>query len=149
MNNSRNIHFCDGKCMVDPPISPLNGPYICHLEVDGSLFKRMIDAGRVNIGWDTCFVYEALDVMRCFKCCGYHHLAKSCKNSKLCAKCGQAHEDECKSSTERCVNCCDAVKRLKINIDVAHSAFSKDCTVYQRKLDSERKKINYKFQHAE
>lgn len=119
------------------------------LEVDGSLFKRMIDAGSVNIGWDTCFVYEALDVLRCFKCCGYHHLAKSCKNSKLCAKCGQAHENECESSTERCVNCCNAAKRLKIDIDVAHSAFSKDCTVYRRKLDIERKKINYNFQHVE
>lgn len=46
---------------------------------------------------------------------------------------------------KKCTNCSEASKRLGIELDVAHSAYDVNCTVYQRKISAERKKINYEF----
>lgn len=116
------------------------------LEVSGGLFKNIIEVRRVMIGWETCIVYESFDVTRCFKCCGYHHLAKSCNASVACSKCGWEHDFmECKSESFNCVNCVNASKSIKDKVDTNHSAFDPECPVFKRKLDLERKRIDYDF----
>lgn len=116
------------------------------LEVSGDLFKKIMSARRVTIGWDTCIVYESIDVTRCYKCCGYHHLAKSCKASIVCSKCGLDHDFKaCKSDTFKCINCVNASKALKTTIDATHSAFSQDCPVFNRKVEMEKRRIDYEF----
>lgn len=97
------------------------------LEVSGILFKRLIEARRVMVGWDTCVVYESFDVTRCFKCCGYHHLAKNCNAPITCSKCGSDHDyKDCKSESLKCINCFNASKNIKMEVKTDHSAFSLD-----------------------
>lgn len=120
--------------------------YGAKLEVDGTVFKRLIDAGRVLIGWDSCVVHEAFDVLRCYNCLGFHHTAKNCKSAKACIKCGLEHESSnCQAKSESCVNCVKAAKAFNLNIDIGHGALSKLCTVYQKKLSEERSLIDYEF----
>lgn len=114
------------------------------LEVNGTLFNRLMSARRVMIGWGTCVVYESFDVTRCFKCCGYHHVAKNCNASITCSKCGSDHDyKDCKSETFKCVNCFKASKSVKVDIKTDHSALSLDCPFYLRKIELEKRRIDY------
>lgn len=124
----------------------IKNSYGAKVEVDGVSFKRILDTGRIILGWDSCIVHEAFDCIRCFKCLGFHHLATSCKATKACSKCGDAHDlKDCQATIERCINCVNAVKRLNLDIDTGHSALSLKCSTYQKKIEAERKKINYNF----
>lgn len=114
------------------------------MEVSGKLFDRLMIARRVIVGFETCIAYEAFDISRCFNCCGYHHAAKSCKAPKICGKCSLNHNtNECDSDELKCINCLNAANALRMEIDVNHSAFSFDCLSYKKKIELERKRINY------
>lgn len=114
------------------------------LELDYESFQKVMANPKVRIGWDICNVYEAFDLVRCFNCCGYHHIAKNCTEPTKCSKCSGDHKlNECTSILEKCTNCSSAAESLKISIDITHSAMSLDCPVYLRKINLERKRTNY------
>lgn len=115
------------------------------VEVDGESFvKLMNNSPKLRIGWDVCSVYECFDLVRCFKCCGFHHMADKCTAEVICFKCSGNHKRAvCTSTIECCTNCKSAASTLNMEIDTSHSAFSNDCSVYKRKIDMERKRINY------
>lgn len=116
------------------------------LEVNGTVFGKLMSAKRIIIGWDTCIIHEAFDLLRCFKCCGYHHTSKSCSAPVTCSKCSLNHDiKECSSAEEKCINCTLSAKALKIDLNTNHSALSLECEVYKRKIESERKRIDYNF----
>lgn len=48
------------------------------IEVDTDARKRLLDLGRVKIGWKVCRVQDYVGILRCYKCCGYYHFAKDC-----------------------------------------------------------------------
>lgn len=80
-------------------------------------------------------------INRCYKCLGYNHPAKECKNKLACIKCGGEHKaDACKSKELSCVNCVEYAKRTNENIDTKHHAFAHKCVCTQRIVD----KINNK-----
>lgn len=117
------------------------------VEIDGDNFKKVLEQEKVNIDWDRCFVKEFLAVKRCFKCCGYNHKAQDCKKKKTCKRCAGEHDViECKSEHEKCTNCINANNNLKLNLDINHMASALDCVVYRRKLDAERKRVNYSIE---
>jgi len=35
--------------------------------------KEMLANGKIKIGWNICKVQEYIEILRCFKCCGYYH----------------------------------------------------------------------------
>lgn len=116
------------------------------LEVSGELFKKAMETRRVNIGWDTCIVHEAYDLSRCYKCCGFHHVAKNCKASLICSKCSQNHDiKDCTSETEKCINCVNVSNALKKDLGTNHSALSLLCPVYKRKIEAECRRIDYDY----
>lgn len=115
------------------------------LVLDSNSFNKVMEKSKLRIGWDVCRVYEAFDVVRCFNCSDYHHLAKNCTSTKRCPRCAGEHTLlDCKSTTECCCNCTAAMTSLKIALDTNHSAWSSDCPVYQRKIRSEQRRTNYK-----
>lgn len=115
------------------------------LVLDSDSFNKIMETSKLRIGWDVCRVYEAFDVVRCFNCSGYHHLAKNCTSTKRCPRCAGEHTSlDCKSTTECCCNCTAAMTSLKITLDTNHSAWSSNCPVYQRKIRSEQRRTNYK-----
>lgn len=114
------------------------------LEVDALSFQNIMDKGKLSIGWRKCSVYESFDLLRCFKCSEYHHVSKNCNGSLCCSKCSGPHLlSECTSITEKCVNCVKITKDLKMNIDINHAASSTTCHVYKRKIEFEKRRIEY------
>lgn len=112
-------------------------------EVDVKTYERMQEEGKVKIGWNICKVQDYIRILRCFKCSGYYHFAKDCKNNITCGNCGRKHTTkECKNETKKCVNCEEKIKSFKIkDINSNHSAFDTNCPYYKKEYEKQRNKI--------
>lgn len=107
-------------------------------QVDPGTYHSALKCGKVFVGYDSCRVYDALEVVRCFNCCGYHHVSSNCKSKSICPRCAGDHKvGDCNSQSLKCANCF-GLKKLDPNIDVNHAAWDRECPVYKRKLSSLR-----------
>jgi hypothetical protein len=114
------------------------------LRCDAAAFKAIMSKGRVLVGWDSCRVFEHFSVLRCFKCCGYHHSAKECTNQTACPKCAGDHKSsDCTATELKCANCIAANKNFKTSLKTDHACWSRNCPVYKRKVYAETRKIRY------
>lgn len=112
------------------------------VEVDSNAHQLMLEAGRVNIGWERCKVLESFNIMRCFKCCGYGHKSATCKSDEICGKCTGLHKSkQCASEEIRCINCVQVNKNRKLNLDTNHYAFSQECPTYKKLVARKRQEI--------
>lgn len=120
------------------------GSYEAIVECDNVNYVTIMNSGKINVGWNSCKTKEHGNVTRCFRCCGYNHIASKCKNKKACLNCGDDHvAKECTANESVCINCKIAVEKFKIKININHPAWSKECSVYKRKLESSRKRLMY------
>lgn len=113
-----------------------NAEYFATMEMDNESFQKVIRLRRINVGWERCLIFKSIDLVRCFKCCGYNHLSFRCFHSQTCSKCAGDHRfKDCTVNEVRCVNCKKANERLQLGLDINHSAWSKSCGVYQQKVN--------------
>lgn len=91
-------------------------------------------------------LYKVVDniyVRRCYKCCGFNHIAANCKNKIACSRCAGDHKyNECKERKEKCINCMMMNEKLKMNLKINHNAWAKECIVYKRKVESSKKALD-------
>lgn len=115
------------------------------IEVDPETHKTLIEKIRIKLGWNRCRVYDCISVLKCYKCCGYHHFAKDCQNEQKCRKCAGNHlEKECHSLIKKCVNCTKMKEEYKIaDIKTDHHANDPSCECYRRVINKLQKNINY------
>ncbi|XP_031638763.1 uncharacterized protein LOC116350907 [Contarinia nasturtii] len=114
------------------------------IEVNSDTYKMLMEMHTLRLPWRECNVYEHIYVKRCYKCLGFSHIAKDCKHDQKCSKCGGPHKySECKSRNMCCANCRSANEKLKVKIDTKHHAWSTDCPVYKRRIESLVNKIEY------
>lgn len=107
--------------------------YNAIMEFDAETAEAMLNARKISIGWDMCKVFMYIRINRCFKCLGYNHLAKDCKNKLACSKCGGEHKVEtCKSKDMSCVNCVEYARKNNVNINTKHHAFAYKCHCTQQ-----------------
>lgn len=121
--------------------------YNAIIETDGDGYNQIMKRKKINIEWDRCPVYESCGVLRCFKCWGFNHTSKVCKNDhQICAKCsetGHTYKD-CKNNYNKCINCKNAKERLKLSdIDTNHDCRDSNCRVLQRKNKLEAERVAY------
>lgn len=120
---------------------------IAYVQMDGVSYDKILKTGKINIGWDRCAVYDAVDLSICYNCCGFNHIAKNCNRESVCAKCGDSHcTSECVVADNRsvCANCKYAVEKLHIkHIDFNHHTWSKDCPSYLRNLEIKKSKTDF------
>lgn len=119
--------------------------YNALIEVDEDVFPKIIQEGKLSIGWEKCKIYDGIDVLMCFKCKDFNHRAIECKNEEVCGKCLDLHKtSECqKEKIEKCINCIRVNKKLNMGLDENHMTVSKSCPVYLRKIDLKKKRIGY------
>jgi hypothetical protein len=104
------------------------------IETSPRLYKLMLDAGRITVGFWRCKVYDANIVPRCFKCSSLGHFEKSCTSNDIrCPKCSQDHRlKDCGSNDLNCVNCETANEGLRKKIDTHHAAYDRNCPTAAR-----------------
>lgn len=103
------------------------------VEVDPAVHRAVMERGKVFINYDVCKVYDATDVLICYKCSGFNHGQNACSsNTSVCPKCSLNHHlADCNSSNFNCINCTNA----KAN-DTSHAVWdASHCPIYKRKLD--------------
>ncbi|XP_036340117.1 uncharacterized protein LOC118749421 [Rhagoletis pomonella] len=119
--------------------------YNAVLEVDVEAFTNILAGERINVGWERCRVYDAVQVLCCFKCKGFHHKASGCQEREVCTKClGEHKHTQCdKEPIKKCINCIRANKELNLGLNDNHDTMDRACPVYQQKLSARKKKIVY------
>lgn len=115
------------------------------VEVKCEVYKKLLRAGVLRLPWRECKVLQHLYVKRCFKCCGFSHTAQQCRqNIQFCSKCAGAHKfDSCRSKKMCCINCKVANEKFGLNLNTEHHAWSRDCRVLSRKMQTLQDKIEY------
>lgn len=103
------------------------------LEINPKTYAEIEGREVLYIGWRTCKTEDYVNVIQCFKCWRFGHMAKECKKLNLiCADCGGEHVS-CKSEIKSCVNCKFASEVLKIpGVQFNHAAYNRECSVYRR-----------------
>lgn len=96
------------------PIKSLRDSYVgTQMEVvrlTSDLAEKIVEAGKIRIGWVVWRVREQLKPTKCFKCWQYGHLTLNCKESvdrsNLCMKCGKTGHRVGESQVEAdCILC--------------------------------------------
>ncbi|CAD6229613.1 GSCOCG00012116001-RA-CDS, partial [Cotesia congregata] len=88
-----------------------------------------MECGRVRWGWNKYKAYNYVNVIRCYKCWGFDHIANKCVKEQTCRLCaGNHHETSCECNLKKCVNCIEFVNTNGIeNVDINHVATDKKC----------------------
>ena len=90
-------------------------------------------------GYDYCYTFDAIEILRCYNCSGFNLSSENCKNKISCPKCSLDHKiSECKSENFTCVNCVELSQNEKCTVDTNHAAWDTQCPCYQRALTNLR-----------
>lgn len=120
--------------------------YQAILQLDISDYAKVINNGCLLIGLDICKVYEAIEILRCFKCNGYNHSKTHCKNNLSCPKCSLRHElNVCRVDKLKCINC-SVLKEKSIdsNINFEHAAWDREnCHAYKMAILKLKSDLGY------
>ena len=89
--------------------------------------------GRIRI---RCESYRtAPQVTQCYKCQGFNHIAKDCKNAQKCLQCAGAHKSiECPDKNK------DSLKLKCSNCNGEHVASSKECPKFKEQIKVQARK---------
>lgn len=117
------------------------------IKVNPELQKMLLFLEKICLGWKQCKVVEHINILRCFKCCGYNHYANDCKREIHCGKCGGAHDsNSCQSKFLKCINCANKKKNSKdvnnIILNDNHNAFDKTCPIYIKLAEIHKKRAD-------
>lgn len=106
------------------------------IQFDRISYEAIVKAGRCFIGYDSCSVFEAVEVYRCYKCNDFNHSSKSCQKSISCPLCGGDHEvKNCKSPIRKCSNCM-RLAAADNTISVDHAVWEREkCSTYTKALN--------------
>lgn len=117
--------------------------YSAKIKIDNDSYIKVMNAQKVNIGWEKCRIFDGTDIIQCFKCYGYNHKSTECKNQETCFKCHGNHKSfECqKEVINKCINCVRMNNRLNLGLDENHSTIYRECPVYQNKLNAKKRRI--------
>lgn len=109
--------------------------------VNKSVYDRALNAGNVFVAYDSCTVYDAFDLYRCYKCNEFNHSSQKCIRAVSCPVCAGDHDlRSCKAADKKCSNC---LKQNRTDIDTNHAVWEKSkCSVYINTLSKLRSNIS-------
>ena len=115
------------------------------LEVHTPTYDKIINERILRIGWKMCPVYDNIDILRCYKCCGYFHKSGDCTNGMACGNCSSENHQtkDCTTNSVKCVNCEQANRKLNLQLDSNHKAFDRTCNIHIKKVEQVKNKYNY------
>ena len=124
------------------------GSFNVIIETDPKTFNFLISkeekVNEVHVGWRNCKIYEHMRIRRCFKCGGYNHFSRDCKEKISCVSCSGEHESrECRSNFKKCINCIRANEKYNLNLDINHAAIDRECKCYLKIVETLKTKTKY------
>lgn len=119
--------------------------YTAYIRTDTDTFSKIMKTGRLNISWDRVKCYEHVNVLRCFKCSLYGHIAEKCTSDKyVCAKCNGDHDTKtCNSETNECPNCVYNNEKLKMNLPTDHPSWDSNCPSLNTQISRMKRRLRY------
>jgi hypothetical protein len=117
--------------------------YQAVIQVDKITYNKIMSVGGLFIGYDFCYAFDAIEILRCFNCNGFHHSSKTCTDKGCCPQCsvkvGPGHPvhpiSDYHPEKPTCVNCVKLNNDKNIKVPIDHAAWDPKCTVYQRAID--------------
>ncbi len=118
------------------------------IETSPELYKVVSNMRSILMAWRSCPFREHLNIKRCYKCCGYGHIAAQCKSeSNICGICaGTQCTGLCQNQSQlKCHNChtYNQSKHCKRQLNTCHTVFSSDCESFKRIKSIIQSKIQY------
>lgn len=115
------------------------------VEVAEDSAAKLMQAGKVRIGWIVCRIYKKTMVTRCYNCLGYGHYRDQCKGpdrSGCCYRCGKSdHKAAACPNEPECVLC----KEKGIGEpDLRHIPGTASCKAFLEARGKEAKRNNRK-----
>lgn len=101
--------------------------------------RKLLDAGKIRVGWTSCRIREKISPTQCYKCMHFGHIAQTCKSNdnwaKRCYKCGaEGHVARACDGLPSCTLCKD--KNME---NTKHPTGSRVCPSYQTAVKHIRK----------
>uniref|UniRef100_A0A0A9XB35 Putative 50 kDa protein in type I retrotransposable element R1DM n=1 Tax=Lygus hesperus TaxID=30085 RepID=A0A0A9XB35_LYGHE len=97
------------------------------IEVSPELRNKLLNLKKVYLGWSCCRIEDFVRISRCYRCCGFNHVQKSCKApTPTCAHCAGSHDTSTceKKHPPTCTNC------KKFHLAHDHAASDLNCPSY-------------------
>jgi len=114
------------------------------IKTDKKTYELILSKGRLSVGWNKWPVFNHINVISCFKCWGYFHIAKNCTRDKTCHKCAGKHKAlECSETKMRCVNCMFKIQAYNLEISDEHDALDPQCPTFRRAIQEEKRRAGW------
>lgn len=98
----------------------------------------MVGSGGLAACLSASVSFDAMEVMRCFRCNGFNHTSRLCKRDRTCPRCGAGHDvKDCTAADAElcCVNCRAANEKSGGGIDSGHAVWDYNaCSVYKQRV---------------
>lgn len=119
--------------------------YTAYIRADVTTYELIMQKKRLYVGWDSVKCYQYVNVLRCFKCSSFGHIAEKCDAmNQVCPRCSEDHDiKDCQSDEAKCPNCVAANSKFNTNFDTGHSAWDKNCPVLNKRLKTIRNRTVY------
>lgn len=94
------------------------------MEVTPELYKQIREnKNRILVGYQSCKVYDIINVKPCYKCGRFGHNGFKCTNDSVCLNCAENHKtQECQNVSKKCPNCTFSNNNYNTEYDTNHSA---------------------------
>jgi hypothetical protein len=116
------------------------------LSVNGEARKILNEIGHVYVGFRRIRVVDNTPLLQCFKCLGFGHTTKVCKNEKeRCMNCAGEHDTrKCQVKEDKDKHVCFNCKTYMRGVDSNHRASSWECPFYKRmQINTERRTVGF------